>query len=318
MRAAATPADGARWTPDACDELARLCRSLGGRASPDEPLDRHLSMGVGGPTPIMVWPRRPEHVEELIVWMARRGLRWRILGGGTNVLAGDDGVVDAVVNLTRLVEGARFGPDRVRLPAGMPTAQALRATCQRGLAGLEWAAGLPGTIGGAAAGNAGCWGGEMAGVVASLDVLTPTGERRTIAGDQLGWRYRGVDLQDRVGAGGAIVGVSLSVTEGDPGELEARYRELQRTKRKRQPMGAANSGCIFRNPDRERSAGRLIDAAGCKGMRVGDAEISEVHGNFLINRGDATADEVEELVAAVRRRVHRRFGVTLEEEIRRW
>jgi UDP-N-acetylmuramate dehydrogenase len=275
-------------------------------------------MGVGGPTPLMVWPRHPEAVAEAIGWCAARGLRWRVLGGGTNVLVSDAGVAEPVFNLTALTDGARITEPAAQFAAGTPTAQALRATLRLGLDGLVWAAGLPGTIGGAAAGNAGCWGGQMADVVTCLEVVDAGGEWHTVRAEQLNWRYRGAPLPPELGAGAVIVAVAVAVAAAVPAALQRRFEELHAAKRQSQPIGARNAGCIFKNPDADHPAGRLIDAAGCKGLRVGGAAISLLHGNFLINHGGATAADVEQLVRRVRQAVREHSGMVLEEEIHRW
>jgi UDP-N-acetylmuramate dehydrogenase len=250
--------------------------------------------------------------------MSAHGLGWRVLGGGTNVLAGDRGIDDAVINLTRLTEGTRFDGHLATFPSGMPTAQALGVTLRDGLDGLVWATGLPGTLGGAVAGNAGCWGGDMATTVDALKVVTSTGSWMEIAAEDLGWSYRQLDLTEAAGAGAVIVAARMALAPADPASLKARSEELQARKRLSQPVGARNSGCVFRNPDAENSAGRLIDLAGCKGRRVGAAEISTVHANFIVNRGGASSADIEGLIELVKREVSSRFGIHLQEEIRRW
>lgn len=306
------------WTPAAVRQLLELTRRESCRARVDEPLARHTSMGVGGPTPVMIWPRHPDHAVALTAWMGARGLPWRVLGGGTNVLVSDDGIEEPVLALTRLTGGLRLAAPEATLPAGVPTARALKLSLEQGLAGLVWTTGLPGTVGGAAAGNAGCWGGQMADVVTWLDVVTGTGACHRLAGADLGWSYRETDLAERLGPGAVIVALGVRLEEADPGALADRSEELHRIKRDRQPMGARNAGCIFRNPDEETSAGELIDRAGCKGLRVGDAEVSKLHGNFIVNRGGATGADVHRLIEQVRAAVADRCGIRLEEEIRRW
>ena len=306
------------WAPPALAELEQLCRAEGCELSTDEPLARHTSMGVGGPTPLMIWPMRPEAIAPVLQWCAARDLGWRVLGGGTNVLVGDVGVPEPVINLTRMTEGARIDPPGAVLPAGLPTAQALRIAIREGLAGLVWSTGLPGTVGGAVAGNAGCWGGEMANVVARLDVVDAEGEWRSIDATELSWAYRSVDLERATGEGAIIVAVAMALGEDDPASLQERSDELQQIKRERQPVGARNAGCIFKNPAPDITAGQLIDEAGCKGMRVGNAEISPLHGNFLINRGSATAADIDSLIEEVKAAVRERRGTSLVEEIRRW
>lgn len=314
----ATPGPAAGWGAAALQDLERMSAGRGCRHVRDEPLSRHTSMGIGGPCPLMVWPRRPADVRALAAWMGERGLGWRVLGGGTNLLVDDAGVDDVVLATGDLDEGDRYDTDGARFPAGISTARALRRTARRGLEGLVWAAGLPGSIGGAAAGNAGCWGGEMADVVAALEVVDGQGHAHQVSADALGWEYRNLTLPAGLPGPWTIVGVRVRLRQGDAAALESRYLELQARKRETQPVGARNSGCVFRNPDGEQSAGRLIDRAGCKGLEIGGASISPVHANFVINRGDATAADVDRLVSAVERRVRERFGIRLRTEIRRW
>lgn len=319
MSRAASPRSGDRvaWDPAAVADVVALCRDHGCAYAADEPLARHTSMGVGGTTPLMVWPPRPEAVAEVLSWIARRGLPWRPLGGGTNVLVSDRGMDAAVIHLGRLTDDVRTTMPEITFPAGLPTALALRLAARQGLAGLEWTTGLPGTIGGAAAGNAGCWGGEMADMVSRVDLFEARGGWQSLGADEVTWEYRRADF-GHPPESFAIVAVTVRLQPGDPEALEARYRELQQVKRQRQPVGARNAGCIFKNPPGELGAGQLIDSAGCKGMRVGDAQISELHGNFIVNRGGARSEDVERLIAAVAERVEAHHGVRLQEEIRRW
>jgi len=306
------------WSAAALADLESLSVAQGAVVRRQEPLSRHTSMGVGGPTPLMLWPRHPQAVGALLEWCAGRALPWRVLGGGTNVLVPDTGVGEPVLNISRLTDGIRLQAPRGRLPAGLPTAQALRLACRKGLGGLVWSTGLPGTIGGAAAGNAGCWGGEMAGVVSRLDLVAADGSWRSLPAAALRWSYRRLELPEDAGIGAVIVAVEVELRPEEPAELASRCEQLQRRKRESQPVGARNAGCIFKNPAPDSAAGLLIDRAGCKGMRVGDAEISQLHGNFLINHGDASSADVEALIAAVKDSVREHAGVTLVEEIRRW
>jgi UDP-N-acetylmuramate dehydrogenase len=320
MNTESMPGDAAavRWGRVELRDLVSFCKKEGCACSVDEPLARHTSMGVGGPAAAMVWPPHPDAVAAVVSWISTHGLSWRVLGGGTNVLVGDRGVDDAVINLTRLTEGAHVEDHLATFPAGVPTAQAMSATLRDGLDGLVWATGLPGTLGGAVAGNAGCWGGEMATTVDGLKVVTSAGRWLEIAADELSWSYRRLDLTEAAGTGAVIVAATMALAPADPAALAARSEELQARKRLSQPVGARNSGCVFRNPDADTSAGWLIDQAGCKGERVGAAEISTVHANFLINRGGATSADIEELIEHVKEEVRSRFGILLEEEIRRW
>ena len=158
----------------------------------------------------------------------------------------------------------------------------------------------------------------MATTVDTLEVVTAQGVWLRLAAADLQWSYRRLGLAQKAGTGSIVVSTTMSLEPADPKVLAARCEDLQGRKRSSQPVGARNAGCVFRNPGSDRSAGLLIDQAGCKGMRVGDAEISDVHGNFIINRGRASSAQVEELIERVKQEVKSQVGILLEEEIRRW
>lgn len=309
---------GASWDLAAVTGLEVICATESCETVRDEVLGRHTSMGVGGPTPLMVWPNHPEAVAKVLEWCADRGLEWRILGGGSNVLVSDAGVIEPVVNLTSLINGANIQATTAKLPAGMPTAQALRTTLRSGLAGLVWSTGLPGTIGGAVAGNAGCWNGQMADVVARIDLIDTAGKWQTLDSNELTWSYRRLQLPETVGPSAVIVSATVNVRSEDPSKLTSRSYKLQQLKRENQPVGVRNTGCIFKNPDLDHPAGWLIEQASCKGIGIGNAQISTLHGNFLINRGGATSTDIGTLIAQVQTAVKEQTGIVLEEEICRW
>ena len=317
MLATLPPVDGVSWTDSAIRAVEDAASGGGWRCVRHEPLARHTSMGVGGPCPIMLWPQRHDELRIIIEWMGSRQLRWHVLGGGSNLLVADKGVDVPVINMTSATDQLQIVGDFLRVPASLPTARALRYTVARGLSGLGWSAGLPGTIGGAAAGNAGCWGGEMQRCTADIDVVDSNGQAHRIEASDLLWTYRNLELPG-IAAPWTIIGVGIRVEPGDASQLSARYDELQQRKREQQPVGARNSGCIFRNPTDSDSAGKLIDEAGCKGLRVGNAVVSDRHANFIVNLGEASADDVEELIDCLISRVHDHSGVLLESEIRRW
>jgi|TARA_B100001964_G_scaffold228982_1_gene280769 UDP-N-acetylmuramate dehydrogenase len=233
-------------------------------------------------------------------------------------LVSDAGVIEPVINLTNLVDGANIQATTAKLPAGMPIAQALRTTIRSGLAGLVWSTGLPGTIGGAVAGNAGCWGGEMADVVARIDLIDANGKWQTLENNELTWSYRRLQLPATIGPSAVIVSATVNLHPEDSSELTGRSYKLQQLKRTNQPIGVRNTGCIFKNPNPNHSAGWLIEQAACKGIGIGKAQVSTLHGNFLINRGGATFADIETLITRVQTAVQEQSGIALEEEICRW
>jgi len=306
-----------KWTPAALAALEHQAGSLGMAFRHTEPLRRHTSFGVGGPCPLMLFPERPDQVVQLADWAGQRSLRCRVLGGGTNLLVRDEGVGEPVINTTRMTLDSTLEPDRAVFAAGLPTARALHRTITAGLEGLVWASGLPGTIGGAAAGNAGCWGSDMAASTEYLDVVDDHGQLHRVDAADLDWRYRDLFLPSSIAAPWFVVAVAIRVHAGDPEALRDTYEELQTRKRDKQPTGARNSGCIFRNPEGQ-AAGAVLDAAGCKGTRVGGAVVSDHHANFIINDRGATCEDVDELIAQLIAAAQQTAGVDLLPEIRRW
>ncbi len=317
MLAIRPPIEGASWTKTAIRAMESAAHAGSWRFVRDEPLACHTSMGVGGPCPIMLWPQHQEDIRAMVAWMGSRQLQWHVLGGGSNLLVADEGVAAPVINMARAADRLWLDGNVLRVPASLPTARALRYTIARGLHGLVWSAGLPGTIGGAAAGNAGCWGGDMRCCTVDIDVVSSCGEAHRIEAADLVWAYRSLTLPS-VSAPWTIIAVGVRVEQGDASRLTERYDELQRRKRQRQPVGARNSGCIFRNPPDGDSAGQLIDDAGCKRLRVGNAVVSDRHANFIVNLGHASAHDIEELIDCVISRVHDHSGTLLQSEIRRW
>jgi UDP-N-acetylmuramate dehydrogenase len=278
-----------------------------------ESLARHCSLGVGGDAALYAVPRQEHDLGLLLQTVMEAGIPWMPLGGGTNVLFSDRGYRGCVV---RLGEGfrrwERLESGLVEVGAGLPTPALVEQAAGEGLAGLEFAAGIPGTVGGAlrmnAGAGAGVGAGEMAQAVAELEISLK-GRAVWRRGDELAFAYRNLVLpRDAI-----ITAARLRVKDEDPRAVRRRVEESIERRRRVQPRDSS-AGCWFRNPPGE-SAGRLIDAAGLKGARIGGAEVSAVHGNFLVRRGDATAEDFRALAEKVRDQVARRFGVLLAEEV---
>jgi len=245
-----------------------------------------------------------------------QGLAWRVLGSGSNVLVADAGVRGLViVNRTRRIVIEDSG--RVNAEAGASLSSLARQCIARGLAGLEWAVNVPGTVGGAVVGNAGAFGGDVAGNLSSATVLGLDGKLVEWPVARFEYGYRDSALKRMAHqAMPTVVTATFALMPGDPVELARRAEEFAARRKKTQPPGAS-MGSMFRNPPGD-YAGRLIEAAGLKGMRVGGAQISPVHANFFINTGDATAADVKALIDLVREQVQQLYGVALELEIEFW
>ena len=294
---------------DLIDALRSL---LGGRARPDEPLARHTSFRIGGPADVLVLPDTAEELGGVLRAAAAHGVRVGILGGGSNVLVGDGGMRGVVVKL-----GRGFGRivwesgDVVRAGAAVQLGRLARAAVERGFGGLEYAEGIPGTVGGAVFMNAGAYGGEVAGAIESVEGVEPaSGVVREIAAAAVGFRYRRADLPP----GFVVTAARFRVRRDAAGVAGRRMDDVRAQRVAAQPHGSANAGSIFKNPGGE-PAGRLIDAAGLKGARAGRARISERHANFIVNEGGARAVDVKALMDLAQRVVWERSGVWLEPEV---
>jgi UDP-N-acetylmuramate dehydrogenase len=277
----------------------------------DEPLSRHTSMGVGGPAAVMAFPRTSE--ELCAALQVRRDLEapHRILGGGSNLVAVDAGLDELIVNTEELRRVELREDGVVTAEAGANLIRTVVRCSRGGWRGLESAAGIPGSIGGAAVMNAGAYGFSISDVLREIVVFDQDGVRTE---PPQGWRfqYRGSSIPE----GSAVASVALGLKPGDPDELGNEIRELQQQRSKSQPPGR-NAGCVFKNPAGGH-AGKLIDELGLKGTRRGGAVVSARHANFVVNDKGASAQDVLELLDLVRERVAREAGVELELEVKRW
>jgi UDP-N-acetylmuramate dehydrogenase len=277
----------------------------------DQPLARLTSLNVGGPADFLVVSDRPE---ELVEECQRRGVPRLLLGAGTNLLVADEGVEGLVIRCVS--RGWRVEGRRVYADAGLKMMRLARICADHDLAGMEWAIGVPGTVGGAVYQNAGCWGGELADVLAAADGLCPGVGRRRWSPVDLALGYRTSALRDGHLRGALVTGALVELRPGDGAAAREQMAAWTAERNRTQPIATKNCGSVFRNPDGD-SAGRLVEAAGLKGARQGPAQVSERHANFIVNHGGATAADVDQLVRRAQRLVRERFGVQLEPEVER-
>jgi UDP-N-acetylmuramate dehydrogenase len=292
--------------------LDRLAKALGKRAKRDEPLAPYTAMRVGGPADLLVVCQSVDQVVAAAALAQEHGVDWLLLGGGCNVLVADRGVRGLVI-VNRAAHIA-FDGSTARAEAGALLALLARQAVERGLAGLEWAAGLPGAVGGAVVGNAGAFEGDVAGVLRSATLLEPGGEVVERPNAWFDFDYRTSRIkQEEPGRRPVVLEATFELQESDPATLRARAEEILEWRRTRHPSGAT-MGSTFKNPP-DSHAGFLIEQAGLRGSFIGGAQISELHGNFFMNTGDATAEEVLALIEYARAEVRRQFGVALELEV---
>ena len=286
-----------------------LARRLG--AERDGLLARYSALGIGGPAEVLVVARSRDELLAAVSAARELELPFRIFGGLTNCLLPDAGLCGVVI-LNR-ARRARFEADnRLYVEAGVSLASLARQAVQRGWDGLTWAVNLPGTVGGALVNNAGAFGGEIAAVLVSAEVLGPEGRVQEVGVDWFHFGYRSSRLQEG-GADGIVLAAVFQLRPGDAEQLQAQAAEYTARRRRTQPAGRS-LGSTFKNPPGD-YAGRLIEAAGLKGARVGDIVVSTQHANFFINEGQGTAADYAALVRRVQEEVARQFGVRLELEI---
>jgi UDP-N-acetylmuramate dehydrogenase len=277
-----------------------------------EPLSRYTSLQVGGPADAIARPATREALRDLLEWCHARGVPVLVLGSGFNTLVRDGGFRGVVVRLHSLRSIERVGDTAVRAEAGATHTRVTRFCAEAGLAGLEFAVGIPGTVGGWLAMNAGIGVCEMKDVVDRVEWIdTGSGELRSVPARDLRFRYRGLELPQ----GAVLIAARFALRPDEPREIRARMQQLLAQRRRTQPVDQPSFGSVFKNPPGD-FAGRLVEAAGLKGAREGDAEISTLHANFIVNRGRATASDALKLMERARDEVARRFGVELEREVR--
>jgi len=317
-----------------------LAVALGRRVRRNEPLAHYTAMRVGGPADLLIVCESVDEIVRAVELARRHGVPWRLMGGGCNVLVADSGVRGLVIiNRAARIQFAPQAPHAVvgpvtatpvRAEAGVLMAVLAREAVEHGLAGLEWAAGLPGTVGGAVVGNAGAFEGDIASVLRSATMLEPDGAVVERPAEWFEFEYRGSRIkgageqgsrmqeagggrQEAGGEGYVILAATFGLQQGDPESLAARAGEILEWRRTRHPSGAT-MGSTFKNPPGSH-AGYLIEQAGLQGYRIGGAQISELHGNFFMNIGDATAADILALIEYARAEVKRQFGLELELEI---
>jgi len=297
-------------TDPGVDTLAEV---LGRRVRRDEPLAQYTAMRVGGPADLLVVCEEVDDVVQAVALAQHHGVDWRLLGGGCNVLVSAAGVRGLViVNRAARIE---FDGQVARAEAGALLAVLAREAVERGLVGLEWAAGLPGSVGGAVVGNAGAFEGDVAQVLCSAMVLEPDGQvvERPKEWFEFDYRLSRIKRDAAASQRPVVLAATFDLRPDDPGHLTARANEILTWRKTRHPSGAT-MGSTFKNPPGSH-AGYLIEQTGLRGYRIGGAQVSEMHGNFIMNTGGATAADVLALIEFVRTEVKRRFGVALELEI---
>lgn len=277
-------------------------------------MSRHTSFRIGGPARRMAFPSSQEELVTLLVLAREAGARPLVIGRGTNLLVPDQGVDRLVIDTSASLNSLSLeGEQGLRADAGISLTRLADFACRNGLGGLEFAHGIPGTLGGGICMNAGAYGGEMKQVLNTVTAFFPGEGVRTLSVEELDLAYRHSLFTQRTDA--VVLGATLTLHPGDETEIRAQMNELIKRRKTSQPLEFPSAGSTFKRPVGG-YAGTMIDQSGLKGLRVGGAEVSEKHAGFVINRGGATYADVTELIRQVQERVQERFGVLLEPEVR--
>jgi UDP-N-acetylmuramate dehydrogenase len=274
------------------------------------------SLRVGGQADFFLLARSGQELAEGLRWARDSRLAVRVIGGGTNLLVAEAGVAGLVIkaaNAGFTIREDRPGEPVLDAEAGANLAKLARRLAKQGFGGLEWAANVPGTVGGAAVNNAGAFGGETAACLLAVTLIDASGRREKLSGDELGYAYRASVLKNRARGDVAVERVALRLTASTPGEADGLVKQFNAQRMRSQPR-ILSAGSVFANPDGN-FAGQLIEAAGLKRARVGGAEISDQHANFIVNPGGATARDVFTLMRQAQDAVYERAGVWLRPEI---
>ena len=281
----------------------------------EEPLAPYTTWRIGGPAEILAAPKDRDDLLLAVRWARENGVPCRVLGNGSNLLVPDAGVRGIVLHLRKVLDEVAWEGARVRAGAGVLLPVLANLAARRGLAGLEFGAGIPGTLGGALLMNAGWHQWEIGPAVEEVTWLSPEGEVETLPQEACGFRYRGSFFRDR---GGIVLEAVLRLTpDDDPRALLARVESFADSRKANQPTELPSCGSVFLKPEGD-FAGRLIEQAGLKGYRIGGIEVSPKHANFFVNVGGGTAADVLALVAHVERTVLEQFGVRLTREFVAW
>ena len=277
-----------------------------------EPMKNHTTFRIGGLADALALPKTPEEVAEVVRFCHEHAQPYYVLGNGSNLLVSDEGYRGLVLQLYRNFNDIQVNGETITVQSGAMLAAVARTAYQTGLTGLEFASGSPGTIGGAVVMNAGAYGGEMKNVLKEVTVLTKEGEVLVIPAKALELGYRTSVIPKN---GWIVLGAVLQLKKGDQEQILARMEELKEQRITKQPLDLPSAGSTFKRPEGY-FAGKLIMDAGLRGFTVGGAQVSEKHCGFVVNRGNATAADVWELICEVKRRVKEMTGVELEPEVK--
>lgn len=301
---------------EAAIDLARSLSEAGFRGSidPEAPLASRTTWRIGGPAELLATPAGREDLRIALSWAGDHVIPWRILGNGSNLLVSDTGVRGLVLRIRRVLDDISVHENGLVVGAGASFPAVARAAARAGLSGLEFGAGIPGTIGGAVVMNAGWHEYEIGAAIETVDYLDAQGNEETVSTDETTFGYRRSAFRERRGI---VLAATLRLIPGNTDEIRQRMDAFAESRKQNQPTELASCGSVFLKPEGD-FAGRLIEEAGLKGTRRGGIEVSHKHANFFVNTGGGTADDAVALVETVESEVQRRSGVRLIREFESW
>lgn len=277
-----------------------------------EKMKDHTTFKVGGPVSVMFFPRNAAELERLHAMMREFGIRTLVVGNGSNMLVGDKPLDMAVIKTAGLNTASRISGNQIMAGAGVSLTQLSEFACKNNLSGLEFAYGIPGSVGGAVSMNAGAYGNEMKDIVCSTAVYSPGEGFSTVTGDQHCFSYRSSRFS---GTGDIVLSSTVRLEKGSGESIREKMDGFNTRRRESQPLDIPSAGSTFKRPE-EGFAAAFIEQSGLKGFAVGDAQVSDKHAGFIVNRGGATFEDIERLIDHVRDTVYKRFGVELEPEVK--
>lgn len=283
-----------------------------GKILVNEPMSKHTTWRIGGPADLLVIPEKINEVQEIVRYAWEEKIPLTVIGNGSNLLVREKGIRGITLKIGPRLGEYSIDGFTIKAEAGLPLAKLVHIASDAGIRGFEFAVGIPASIGGAAVMNAGAHGGAMDQIIREIKVITLAGEIGILSKEKIGYGYRKSNMQN---SRDIVVEITYQGSAGNREEIMARTQELLQKRKGMQPLQYPNAGSVFKNPPSE-AAGRLIEFTGCKGMKVGGAEVSHQHANFIINTGHATAQDVLNLIEEVRRAVSNKFGINLETEIK--
>jgi len=291
--------------------MSEIMAFLEGRVLFDEPLSRHTYIGAGGPASVLCRVKERKALSGLVALAGRNGIPLVTLGMGSNVLPSDEGLAGVIVILNGEFGRIEIKEGAVKAGAAVRLSVLAERAMREELSGLEFAQGIPGTLGGGVIGNAGAGGESVGALVSEIGFLDEKGSPFSVSRESLRFSYRSSNARS---LGKVVTDVSMTLAKGSRQAIAAKMKDFA-DKRKDQPLDAPNAGCIFKNPEGHPPAGMLLDQCGLKGLRVGSFEVSPRHANFIVNRGGGTTAHAVELILKMRREVYAKFGVVLETEV---